>query len=113
MTKPRWMQDIEDELAQGPVETRVRAELKALGWDEDSLGTKLSTAGMIAISLAETLDRTSAARDKATLTRELSARLLEARGAGEKPTLSLVQQAKQRGGRKRSGPGPVGEAGSA
>lgn len=54
----------------GPVERRIRAELRQAGWTADSVGPDASLAAQ-AVDLAATQDRTLAARDKATLNREL------------------------------------------
>lgn len=113
MTHRRWRRDgdeIEAELAIGPVETQVRAELKALGWDEDKPG-HLSTAAAVCVALAETLDHTNAARDVASLSRELAARLKEAREAKGGRRLSVVEQAAAR--KSRRGPGAAGPRRSA
>lgn len=55
---------------QDSVEKRTRSELKDLGLTARSVGP-LATFGVIAINLAQTMDRTAAARDLAALSREL------------------------------------------
>ncbi|TFV83148.1 hypothetical protein [Blastococcus sp. CT_GayMR16] len=55
---------------QGPVERRVRAELRAAGWSA-TLAGPLGTIGMQAIDMAQTQDWTESAREKSTLNREL------------------------------------------
>jgi len=52
------------------IEKRTRAELKQLGLTARTIGP-LATFGVIAINLAQTMDRTTAARDLAALSREL------------------------------------------
>jgi hypothetical protein len=107
VTKMRWV-DGEDSqgnpLEKGPAEEAHEAELVELGWKRDVPG-KLSSLATIVLSLAETLDHTQAARDKATVANQLAARMTEARAAaGEKRgKLSVVEQAQARGAGRRPG----------
>jgi hypothetical protein len=64
------------------VERRVRAELRAAGWTATSV-SPASTIGAIAVDLAQTQDRTKAARDKAALARELRIQLQSFRALSE------------------------------
>ncbi|TFV90402.1 hypothetical protein [Blastococcus sp. CT_GayMR16] len=76
----------------GPVERRIKAELKAAGWTATSVGPASSIAA-IAVDLAQTQDRTTAARDKAALARELRIQLQTFRGLSEPSKGDAVDEA--------------------
>lgn len=104
----RWEEDLdphEDDLRQGPAERQHRAELKELGWDEDTPG-HLSSVAELVLALCEAIDRSISTRDIATATKELSARMAEARSIGKGRTLSVVEQAQARS--RGRGPGTSG-----
>lgn len=93
----------------GPVERRHRAELRKLGFTATSVG-QLSTTGVLVIDLAQTVDRTRAARDKAALSRELRILMDQARAAAAPPKGDAVDEVAQQRSRRRSGAAETGDA---
>jgi hypothetical protein len=85
VTKRRWLAAFDDldpdDIPLGPLETALRAELKTLGWTEDSPPGPLRTAAERACHLAETIDHCQNVAYLPALDRQLAAVLLEARSA--------------------------------
>ena len=91
------------------VERRVRAELRKLGYSASAVGPT-ATLGVIAINLAQTLDRTRAARDKTALSREIRMVLDQVRAVSAPPKGDAVDEVAEQRARRRSGAAAAGDA---
>jgi hypothetical protein len=83
VTKRRWQQVTEDELALGPVEQAVNDELEKLGYTPLTPAGPLRTAAVRALGLAETFDRTQAAAYLPGIDRQLGIVMADARLAAQ------------------------------
>ena len=96
---------------QGPVERRVRAELRAAGWTA-TLAGPLGTIGAQAIDMAQTQDLTTSAREKSTLNRELRMTMADFQAAKEPAKGDAVDQAADEpAGGAAGAPAPGGAGG--
>lgn len=91
------------------VERRIRGELRQMGFTATSIGS-LSSLGVVAIDLAQTIDKTKAARDKAALSRELRVLMDQVRAAAAPPKGDAVDEVAQQRSRRRSGAAAPGAA---